>query len=58
MQQHEESERDYAYRIAEEHRVLAEHYLTRNARRWREHRDKAAAWTEYAVLLAEVPFAA
>lgn len=47
----DESEREYAYRIAEEHRVLAEHYLTRNARRWRDHSSKSAAWMEYAVLL-------
>ena len=46
-----ETEREHAFRQSDEHRVLAEHYCTKNARRWREHRDKAAAWFEYAAML-------
>lgn len=50
-----EEERNHAFRLAEEHRVLAEHYLTRDARRHRDNRLKAAAWTEYALLLPTLP---
>lgn len=50
-------EREHAFRLAEEHRVLAEHYLTRDARRHREHRLKAEAWVEYAYVLPMLPLA-
>lgn len=53
-----EQEREHAFRLAEEHRVLAEHYLARNARLWREHHTKAAAWMEYALILPTLPIAA
>lgn len=53
-----ETEREYAFRLAEEHRVLAEHYLNKDRKRWLEHRDKAAAWTEYAILVPTLPQAA
>lgn len=52
-----DKEREHAFRLAEEHRVLAEHYLTRNARYARDHRLKAAAWLEYALLLPTLPLA-
>jgi hypothetical protein len=50
-----DKEREHAFRLAEEHRVLAEHYLTRNARLHRDHRLKAQAWFEYAAILPTLP---
>lgn len=51
-----EKEREHAFRLAEEHRALAAHYLAKgDARRTRDNRLKAEAWAEYAYILPTLP---